>query len=430
MSTAGRLALWPAALLRVTEESEALAPTPAPARPDRASTAGAGHGEIALALYSDLDAAAEVWCDFEQKADLTPFQTFGWLAAWQRHIGAPRGVRPAIVVGRGPDGTPSFILPLAVERSKGMRRLTFLGSDLADYNAPLLAKEFTTAVEPGRFAGLWQAVIDLINADRSLSFDLVELAKMPERVGTQANPMLELPVSLNPSGAHRTALGESWEAYYGKRSSATRRRDRTKFSRLAAYGEIAFIEPERAADIEVTLHCLFEQKAGSFARMGVRDPFAEAGYRDFYLDLALDPDLGDLVQVARLDVGEETAAATFCLRWKGACYYLLASYQAGELARFGPGAQHLRHLMQLAIERGFSHFDFTIGDEAYKRDWCEEELKLYDHCAARRWRALPVLIAARAFRRTKRFVKQTPALWRLYARTRAVLARFKFTGER
>ncbi len=426
MSIARPSALEPAALLRVSDESE----TAAPARPDRAATAGSRHGDLALALFTDLDAVADVWRDFEQSADLTPFQTFGWLAAWQRHIGAPRGVRPAIVVGHGRDGACCLILPLAVERSGPVRRLTFLGSELADYNAPLLAGNFAAAIEPGRFAALWQAVMDLIDADRALHFDLVELAKMPERVGAQVNPMLELPVALNASGAHRTALGDSWETYYGKRSSATRRRDRTKLNRLGACGEIAFIEPERAADIEATLSCLFEQKAGSFAHMGVRDPFAEPGYRDFYLDLALDPDLGDLVQVARLDVGEETAAATFCLRWHGACYYLLASYQAGELARFGPGAAHLRHLMRVAIERGFSHFDFTIGDEAYKRDWCEEELKLYDHCAARRPRGLPVLMAARAFRRAKRFIKQTPALWRGYTKARALIARFRLQRER
>lgn len=421
MSIARPSALPPATLLRLSGQRE----TVAPARPGRTVAGTYTAGGLALTLYTDLNAVADIWRAFQQSADLTPFQTFAWLAVWQRHLGAPRGVRPAIVVGHGRDGACCFILPLAVERAGAVRCLTFLGSELADYNAPLLAANFAAAVEPGQFAALWQAVMDLIDADRALHFDLVELAKMPELVGAQANPMLELPVALNASGAHRTALGDSWEAYYGKRSSATRRRDRTKLNRLSACGEIAFIEPERAADIEATLCCLFEQKAGSFAHMGVRDPFAEPGYRDFYLDLALDPDLGDLVQVARLDVGEEIAAATFCLRWHGACYYLLASYQGGELARFGPGAAHLRHLMRVAIERGFTHFDFTIGDEAYKRDWCEEELKLYDHCAASRLRGLPVLMAARAFRRAKRFIKQTPVLWRGYTRARAFIARFR-----
>ena len=59
---------------------------------------------------------------------------------------------------------------------------------------------------------------------------------------------------------------------------------------------------------------------------------------------------------------------------------MLASYGDGEMSRFGPGAAHLRDLMQYAIGRGFRIFDFTVGDEPYKREWCGESL-LYDHIA-------------------------------------------------
>jgi CelD/BcsL family acetyltransferase involved in cellulose biosynthesis len=46
--------------------------------------------------------------------------------------------------------------------------------------------------------------------------------------------------------------------------------------------------------------------------------------------------------------------------------------------RYGPGAAHLMEIMARAIERGCTIFDFTIGDEPYKRDWCEERQALYD----------------------------------------------------
>jgi CelD/BcsL family acetyltransferase involved in cellulose biosynthesis len=90
------------------------------------------------------------------------------------------------------------------------------------------------------------------------------------------------------------------------------------------------------------------------------------------------------------------------------------------LSRFGPGAAHLHELMRYAIERGCDAFDFTIGDEPYKRDWCDTELKLYDHIAAvtpRGWLvAAPVMLA----RRAKRAIKQSPLLWRLVTRLRAI----------
>ena len=73
-----------------------------------------------------------------------------------------------------------------------------------------------------------------------------------------------------------------------------------------------------------------------------------------------------------------------------------------------------------AIDSGFTRFDFTIGDEAYKREWSDIELKLYDHLAANTVRGWAVVAMIAAFRKTKRFIKQTPPLWRAFSKARAL----------
>ena len=61
--------------------------------------------------------------------------------------------------------------------------------------------------------------------------------------------MLGLRVTINPSGAYLTHLAGDWETFYAaKRSSATRRRDRTKRKRLAEFGEIRFVNPASTAE--------------------------------------------------------------------------------------------------------------------------------------------------------------------------------------
>jgi CelD/BcsL family acetyltransferase involved in cellulose biosynthesis len=97
----------------------------------------------------------------------------------------------------------------------------------------------------------------------------------------------------------------------------------------------------------------------------------------------------------------------------------LSSYHDGALAQCGPGRAHLHELLRYAISRRFERFDFTIGDEPYKRDWCDIEVRLYDYLAAATVRAWPVAAAISAFRRAKRFIKQTPAAWRAFSKTRA-----------
>src|SRR5262245_4727123 len=101
--------------------------------------ARAGHSvwpPINIVVHDDLTSIEPEWRRFQESADCTVFQTFDWLAAWQCHIGRLEGAVPAIVAGRRADGELLFLIPLAVTPGL-VRRLTFLGSDLCDYNAPL-----------------------------------------------------------------------------------------------------------------------------------------------------------------------------------------------------------------------------------------------------------------------------------------------------
>jgi CelD/BcsL family acetyltransferase involved in cellulose biosynthesis len=397
------------------------AETRAPARPVVTAQSGA----ISLTLHTDLAAAERDWRQLEQSGDCTPFQTFDWLCAWQRNIGALEHAAPAIVTGRrGADIL--FLLPLAVAPGFA-RRLTFLGQDLGDYNAPLLARDFSKFVTAEQFGAIWRDVLSLIQSSPALRHDTVALAKMPKTVGTQDNrqdnPMLCLEVQLNPSGAYETALGADWETFYNaKRSSATRRRDRTKGKRLGELGAVRFADPKDDAEIAATLETLIGQKSKSFARMGVPNMFSRPGYLAFFHDLAASPRTRALVHLSRLDVGATWAAVNLGLTFGDCYYHVLASYDDGEVSRFGPGAAHLRELLRYAIARGCKRFDFTIGDEPYKRDWCETEQQLFDHSAAVTWRGWPAATLALAWRRIKRAIKHSAPLWSAVVRVRTTLA--------
>ena len=395
----------------------------APLDVGRAPRVAAVRNDTRLSIHDDLSCVADDWRAFEQSADCTAFQTFAWLSAWQRHVGERQGVTPAVVAGRDAHGALSFIIPLAIERRGLARALTFLGSELCDYNAPLLSPDFPHQIGVARFVALWDEIVARLRAHPRLGFDLVRFEKMPESVGAQSNPMLGLPVMPNASNAHHTQLAGDWETFYAaKRSSATRRRDRAKRKRLAEVGEIRFVSPQSAGDVERTLDTLIEHKTRQFRAMGVANLFARAGHREFLRAVATDAAMRPLVHVSRLDVGPAMAAVNLGLTFRGVYYHLLAGYDRGELSRFGPGVTHLHELFGHAIERGFRVFDFTIGDEIYKRPWCDRELKLYDHVSAVTPRGLGIAWALIAKLRVKRWVKRTPALWGLFQQVRSWFA--------
>src|SRR5262249_38181573 len=88
---------------------------------------------IKLAIHDSLSEVEGEWRRLEATADCTAFQTFDWLDAWCRQVGVRAGVRPAIVLGRSDEGEVLFVFPLAVTPG-AIKRLTWLGSDLCDYN--------------------------------------------------------------------------------------------------------------------------------------------------------------------------------------------------------------------------------------------------------------------------------------------------------
>ena len=386
--------------------------------PGAASSSGSG---VELQVYGDLSEVEREWKAFERQADRTVFQSFDWLAAWQRHVGTHRGSVPAIVLGRDGDGELLFILQMAIETRRLARRLTWLGSSLCDYNAPLLAENFSDRVSAERFALAWRDVVEFLQANPRFRFDLIDLQKMPETIGLQRNPFLDLQILAHPSGAYVADLGRDWDAFYaGKRSSSTRKKERRQLKHLCEHGEVRFVEAEDGDDIARTLATLMGQKSRAFARMGVEDFFARPGYRDFFLAIATDPGMRELIHVSRLDVGATTVATSVGLKFRDCYYLILSSYDDGELSRFGPGRAHLHELLRHAIDGRFRQFDFTVGDEPYKRDWSDIELELYDYLAAATIRGSMVAALTTAYRRTKRFIKQSPTLWPAFSKARAL----------
>jgi CelD/BcsL family acetyltransferase involved in cellulose biosynthesis len=358
-------------ILPLAEEQiagSAASPLAARAAPAASLIGRAARTGLMLSVHSEPAAIEREWRNFEAAAALTAFQSFDWLARWQRHIGSRRGTRPAVVLGRDTDGDLLFILPLALERRYLVRRLCWLGGDLCDYHAPILGDRFRAYLGTEGFAPVWHDILALLRTSPRFRFDVIDLQQMPETIGGELNPFVDLPVTLHPSGAHIATLTGDWETFYAaKRSAATRKGERKKLKQIAERGAIGFADVE-GADALHTMDVLIAQKARSLGRMGVENFFARPGYREFFLDLAGDPSLAGFVRVGHMTVGSTITATSFGLIHRDCYYLMLSSYDDGEFARFGPGRAYLHELLRRAISRGLGYFDFTVGDESYKRE--------------------------------------------------------------
>jgi CelD/BcsL family acetyltransferase involved in cellulose biosynthesis len=81
----------------------------------------------------------------------------------------------------------------------------------------------------------------------------------------------------------------------------------------------------------------------------------------------------------------------------------------------------LQDVMRYAAEHDCPLFDFTIGDEPYKREWCDVEISLCDFVSPASWRGSVVAASTVPFRQTKRLIKRNPTAWAFVRKVRSML---------
>jgi len=381
-------------------------------------TAHEARPSVLLSVHNEFSSVEAVWRRFEKVADGFAFQTFDFLETWFEHIGSKADIELQIVVAWGSKAKPLMILPLGIELTGSMRKLLWLGGDLNDYNGPLLAPNFLEHVAPGEFSKLWEDIQAVLPA-----YDIAELMRQPAMIDDQPNPFLELDTKLNASGAHMTSMGGDFDAYYDeKRNSKAKRHFRSRRKKLEEMGETVYVHPKSSKDIEASVEKLVELKSAALKAMGANDFLAKPGYADFYKALTLKSGSEGIAHVSHMEVAGDYVAGNWGLVHKGRFYYLLASYDGPKFGRFAPGVQALVETMKWAVGRGVDTFDFTIGDERYKHEWCETKIELHDHLSAETVKGRVALIKARMLLTAKRIIKQTPLLWESFTKLREKFA--------
>lgn len=373
---------------------------------------------VLLSVHNEFSSVEAVWRRFEDVADGFAFQTFDFLATWFEHIGSKAGVDPQIVVAWGAKAKPLMILPFGIEKRGTLNKLSWLGGDLTDYNGPLLAPNFLDHVAPGEFSKLWEDIQAVLPA-----YDIAELMRLPTMIDGQPNPFLELDTRLNASGAHMTSMGGDFASYYDeKRNSKAKRQLRSRRKKLEGIGETNYVHPNSPKEIEASVEKLVELKSAALKAMGAHDFLAKPGYADFYKALTLKSGSDGLAHVSHMEVAGDYVAGNWGLMHKGRFYYLLASYDGPKYGKYGPGVLALVETMKWTVGNGVETFDFTIGDETYKNDWCETQIDLHDHLSAETLKGRFVLIKERVLLAAKRQIKQTPVLWNNFTKLREKFA--------
>lgn len=369
----------------------------------------------ALHVHDSLPAVRQRWQAAQRDRGYV-YQTWEWNHTWQQTVGQAQGVRPYVMELRDAGGRTLALWPMGIYRRDRLRVLDFLGDVVTDYRAPLFPTGFIPDLQPAVFEALWRAIVRSVPG-----IDMVSLRRMPQTLegpGQPRNPMASLSGARHTENGYGARLPDSMDAFRKRlptRMVADMRRSARRLEEVAPVHIIAQHEPDTSAPV---YEALAKQKSRRWRESGSRDLFAEPGYLDFYRTLAFEPETGAHVSLCSLAAGGTIVATHWGACYRGRHYWILPTYAAGEWSRYSSGRMLMAAMIEWSIEHGCEVFDLTVGEEAYKREWTDHTLPLYEWHQARTLRGRVFL----ARQQLRAWARSQPAL-RTAVRKLRVLAR-------
>lgn len=343
--------------------------------------------EITVREFDSLESARETWLDFQEHGELYIFQTYEWLESWYINVGAELSIRPCLVAVYSETGEPLCFFPFAIERKGFCSLLTWLGEDFIDYGAPIVTPALmeergsSAAID---FGTIWDAVLRHVPA-----VDAIWLTKMPETINGRTNPICTLRCNRYHSNAHYVRITANWDDFYKLHAgSRTRSTDRRKHRRLTDTGRLSFSMTDGSDEsaFNSITQAMIEQKQNRYREILAPDFLDPEPHRRFFKRPSKGLVSSGALNISGLHLNDKIITTHWGMTYRRRFYYYMPSFADGRWMMYSPGRLLLFHLFRWCFRHGIEVFDFTIGDEEYKRDWCDNELNLHQLFSAHTWK--------------------------------------------
>ncbi|MCG6204387.1 GNAT family N-acetyltransferase [Rhodopseudomonas sp. HC1] len=391
------------------------------ARSPTEATLSVQPGRIArVEILRDMAAAEPIWRLLEEPEQFsTPYQRFDLLNAWQRQVGCADGIEPFIVVASDAERRPMLLMPLGLQRRFGVRIASFLGGKHPTFNMPLWRRDVASMADSRDIAALIAGLRGVPDGA-----DVLALCQQPLRWRDLSNPLALLPnqPSVNDCPVLRLEPGAPAS---DRISNSFRRRLKSKEKKLQALPGYRYVQATTDADIDRLLDAFFRIKPIRMAAQKLPNVFAEPGVGDFvrqacHAELASG---GRAIDIHALQSDDEMIAL-FAGVADGHRYSMMFNtYTLSDAARYSPGLILMRSIIDHYAEQGYRRIDLGVGSDDYKKMFCKDLEPIFDSYVALSARGRLPAAAMAAVARTKRAVKQSPALKRMAQKLRGALQR-------
>ena len=308
----------------------------------------------------------QVWKSLENENDLTVFQSCLWHKNWYELIGKYQKYHLNIVLIENLNGK-KIILPFGIKSIYGIKVLTFLGGNQTDYNSAIYSRGFSLQENEIN----WNKIKQHLD-----KFDIVDIKKLIKLNNYNVLFPQNLYKEKLSESSHFTYLRNSWETQKLLFKKKVIQDIARQIRRLRLIGNLEFqIIGQSDNNYENYIKTFFKQKEIRYIKTGAFNSFFDPNIKNFYKNINFRLSSSSYVHFSVLKLNDQVIATHWGAYDKKFFYYLMPTFSM-EWEKYSPGKILLQYLIKWCIEKRIEVFDFTIGSENYKKEWCDNELKL------------------------------------------------------
>ncbi|MBA3447480.1 MAG: GNAT family N-acetyltransferase [Pseudaminobacter sp.] len=348
----------------------------------------------------------DAYADFCRAGIHAPAQSLAWVAGW---TAATKADWVGAVIRS--DGRPVFALALEVTRSGPFRIARFMGATHANGNFAAADPSWLASATATDMHDIAAAI-----ARARPDIDILAFERLLLDIDGLPNPLLALPHYESPNISLAVDLSGGFDALLDRSSGKRKRKKhRSQTRKFETAGKVERIEAKTAGEVSRLLDAFFAMKEERFRKAGIANVFEKVEIRAFFRTLFTDAlsESHPAFVLHAFQVDGKPRAVTGSSRSGKRIVCEFGAIVEDELAHASPGDFLFFENIREACKEGLELYDFSVGDEPYKRLWCDVETRHADVIVPISLKGRALAVSLRWNARMKAFVKTSPLIWKV-----------------
>ena len=298
----------------------------------------------------------DLWDSLINKSEHTFYQTYEINSHWYKTIGSKlSGSKLKIFVFYKNSNIVS-IAPLIIRlNSTYINELNFLGYKLFDY---LMIIRINNDINLDKF---------MFNQFKQLKgVDIIKLSNIPQFF-TNFNNDYSSHINYNSKNkVLMSELPEKYELYFSNLKTSLRGDIRRQKKKIFNEGKISYDIINHDNHDHFIDNLVFYKKK-RYNKTGVKDIFKSNENYLIFLKKLKDSVICDNIHCSTLSIDNSPISFHIGFTYNNKYYYYMPSFCEDKWGKFSPSRLHLLEIINDCIDKKIPLFDFTIGDENYKK---------------------------------------------------------------